>query len=178
MILPCEDNSLRRIAMDRYAQRVGRFDILPRDIENLTSDIINKEIELQRRIESLKRELQSRYDYQTYAAYKAIDKYNDGFIDTFNLSKFLKNNGHYASERELIAIIRRIDTDGDAKISYSEFSDSLKTSFVPESSSSYNRSMSEERNRASLLGSRSSPLRAKSYASPDRGLSASGHAAY
>jgi len=40
----------------------------------------------------------------------------------------LKNNGHYASERELLSIIRRIDTDGDAKLSYSEFSEFLNSS--------------------------------------------------
>ena len=79
-----------------------------------------------------------RYDYSAYAAYRAIDKYNDGVIDTFNLGQFLKVNGHYASERELLAIIRRIDTDGDAKLSYEEFAEFLrpiipKPSFLEES---------------------------------------------
>ena len=64
-----------------------------------------------------------RYDYSNYAIFRAIDRHNDGFVDTYNLGSFLKNNGHFASEKELLAIIRRIDTDGDAKLSYSEFTE-------------------------------------------------------
>ena len=73
----------------------------------------------------MKTELEIRYDYSIHSSFRAIDRYNEGYIDTYNLGQFLKNNGHYASERELIAIIRRIDTDGDAKLSYSEFSEFL-----------------------------------------------------
>ena len=64
----------------------------------------------------------------------------------------MKNNGSYQSERELLSIIRRIDTDGDAKLSYDEFSEFLRISY-PSShfeESLKNRSMSEERNRKSL----------------------------
>ena len=66
----------------------------------------------------MKSELEIRYDYSIYASFRAIDRYNKGLIDAYNLDQFLRNNGHYASERELLAIIRRIDTDGDAKLSY------------------------------------------------------------
>jgi Ca2+-binding EF-hand superfamily protein len=37
------------------------------------------------------------------------------------LATFFKENGHYATEEELLAIIRRIDLDGDAEISKEEF---------------------------------------------------------
>ena len=40
-----------------------------------------------------------------------------------NCGAFLRQNGHYASELELLAIIRRIDTDGDASIVFSEWSE-------------------------------------------------------
>ena len=73
---------------------------------------------MQRRLNILKTELEIRYDYSIYSAFRSIDRYNEGYIDTYNLGTFLRNNGYYASERELIAIIRRVDTDGDAKISY------------------------------------------------------------
>lgn len=55
-------------------------------------------------------------------------------IDTYNLKNFLRNNGHFASDRELLNIIRRIDTDGDAKLSYEEFAEFLRIS-IPSSSS-------------------------------------------
>lgn len=41
MILPCEDNLLRRITLDRVAMRVGRYDNLPRDIEGAFADLLN-----------------------------------------------------------------------------------------------------------------------------------------
>jgi Ca2+-binding EF-hand superfamily protein len=121
IVLPCEDNFLRNVTLDRPSFRVGRFNYLPRDIETYLTDILEKELDLQRRQDSLKRDLELRYDYSTYAIFRAIDRYNDGLIDSYNLGNFLKNNGHFATERELLAIIRRIDTDGDAKLSYSEF---------------------------------------------------------
>lgn len=73
----------------------------------------------------MKRELSYSYDYSAYKAFKAIDRHNDGFVDAFNLGNWLRFNGTYASEREVLAIIRRIDTDGDAKLSFAEFSDAL-----------------------------------------------------
>ena len=42
-------------------------------------------------------------------------------MDTFNTGTFLRQNVHYPTEMDLIAIIRRIDTDGDSIVTYSEF---------------------------------------------------------
>ncbi len=85
MILPCEDNLLRRIATERTSYRCGRYDNLPRDIESALTDIIEKELGLLKKLDMLKRDLQSRYDYTAYAAYRSLDKYNDGHIDTYSL---------------------------------------------------------------------------------------------
>jgi len=38
----------------------------------------------------------------------------------------LRQNGHFASEMELLAIIRRIDTDGDASVDYNEFAEFVR----------------------------------------------------
>ena len=151
MVLPCEDNFLRNLTQERSAFRVGRYDSLPRDIERGLIAIIERELELLRRLEILKVELELRYDYSAFAAFKSIDKYNEGSINTYNLSVFLKNNGHYASEKELLCIIRRIDTDGDAKLSYSEFSDFMRST-EPRSLAEdlKSRSYSAERNARNL----------------------------
>jgi Ca2+-binding EF-hand superfamily protein len=77
-------------------------------------EIIERELALLRKLEILKEDLESRYDYSALASFKTIDRYNEGIINTYNLSTFLKNNGFFATERELLCIIRRIDTDGDA----------------------------------------------------------------
>ena len=79
----------------------------------------------------------------------------------------MRSCGHYATETELLAIIRRIDTDGDAKLSYAEFAEFLRTSNPPsrsivEEAEQAERANSAERYRRKMLsGNRgSSPLRA------------------
>lgn len=180
-MLPCEDNFLRNVTLDRPSFRVGRFDNLPRDIETYLTEILEKEIDLQRKEDSYKRDLELRYDYSNYSIFRAVDRYNDGFIDSYNLGNFLKNTGHFASEKEILAIIRRIDTDGDAKLSYSEFSDFINALGGVSSrsilESSYQaKGYSAERNARRTLGSSSygSPLKTRSVygGSPARASSA------
>jgi hypothetical protein len=72
MVLPCEDNCLRKIALDRHACRVARYENLPLDIERGLAAIIEREIELTRRLDLLKRELEVRHDYTAYSAFKAL----------------------------------------------------------------------------------------------------------
>jgi hypothetical protein len=124
------------------------------------TELIERELDLHRRLEILKGDLEIRYDYSSYSAFRAIDRYNEGHINTFNLGVFLKNNGHYASERELLAIIRRIDTDGDAKLNYSEFSDFIRgTESRPAAVEDLRRTYSAERTAGRNFG-------ASSYGSP------------
>jgi len=42
------------------------------------------------------------------------------------LRNFFKENGYYPLEDEVIALVRRLDVDADAKVSYPEFCDALK----------------------------------------------------
>ena len=126
ILLPCEDNLLRNITLDRPSRRVGRFEFLPRDIEIGITTVIEKEIDLQRKLEALKRELEVQYDYSPFAAFRSVDRYNSGLITSVNLGAFLRQNGHFASEMELLAIIRRVDTDGDASVDYNEFAEFVR----------------------------------------------------
>ena len=161
MILPCTDNLLRNVTLDRPSHRVGRFDTLPRDIELALLEIIENEIALQRRQDVCKRELEVRYDYSPLAAFRAVDKYNDGRINSMNLGSFLRSQGHFASEGELLSIIRRIDTDGDAMLDYPEFTEFLR------STNPAQKQILEEADRAArtTAARQSSPLRP---ASPNR----------
>lgn len=117
---------LRNITLDRPSRRVGRFEFLPRDIELAMTTVIEKEIDLQRKLEALKRELEVQYDYSPFAAFRSVDRYNSGLITSVNLGAFLRQNGHFSSEMELLAIIRRIDTDGDASVDYNEFAEFVR----------------------------------------------------
>jgi len=126
LLLPCDDNCLRQITLDRHACRVARYENLPLDIERGISGVIEREVELLRRLDTLKRELEIRYDFSPYAAFKTIDKCCEGAITTLNLTQFLRGQGYYATEREVVAIIRRMDTSCAASVSYSDFSDFLR----------------------------------------------------
>lgn len=115
-----------------------------------------------RRLDILKRELEIRFDFSSLAAYRSIDRYNDGRINTFNLGTVLRSCGHYASETELLAIVRRMDTDGDAQLSYSEFAEYIRSACPPSRAAMEvsERAASAERYRRCQLDSRaSSPLR-------------------
>ena len=59
-------------------------------------------------------------------AFKAIDDWDYGFIDKKNLKSFLRKHNYVASTAECMAIIRRLDLDADARLSYYEFKDGLK----------------------------------------------------
>lgn len=133
MLLPCEDNTLRNLTIERPSFRIGKYDYLPRDMEHSLAYIIEREIDLQRRLDILKLELERAYDYTPLAAFRSIDRYNVGKIDTINLGTFLRSNQHNPTEIELLAIIRRIDTDGDASLIYSEFAEFLRSSGGPAS---------------------------------------------
>lgn len=64
-------------------------------------------------MERLKDELRQRYDWTSSAAFDAVDVVRENHINHRNLESFLKLNGHYATESELVAIIRRLDIDAD-----------------------------------------------------------------
>jgi Ca2+-binding EF-hand superfamily protein len=75
----------------------------------------------------MKEEIQSRsFDWSIKAAFDAIDMRADGYLscDTFKL--FLKVNGYIATINELDAIVRRIDTNSDYMITFTEFLDFFK----------------------------------------------------
>jgi EF-hand domain pair len=69
----------------------------------------------------------------------------------------LRLNGFYATESELVAIVRRLDLDADQKITYSEFADAVRPQLssvdLGASSTSFSASRHEEEKRPS------SPLR-------------------
>jgi hypothetical protein len=83
------------MAQERRAYRVARYENLPLDIERSITGVIEREIELLRRLDLLKRELEVRYDFTPYACFKTVDRYAEGFINANNLTIFLRSNGLY-----------------------------------------------------------------------------------
>jgi Ca2+-binding EF-hand superfamily protein len=72
-----------------------------------------REIHYHTRSERLRAELRQRYDWSSAAAFSAIDSLRENAINHRNLAAFMKLNGYYPTESEVVAIIRRLDIDAD-----------------------------------------------------------------
>ena len=78
----------------------------------------------------MKRTSENAYDFSFQKAFKAVDDWSYGYIDQSNLKRFLRSMGYLATKQELIAILRRFDMDGDAKINFAEFEVGMKSSLT------------------------------------------------
>ena len=54
-------------------------------------------------------------------AFRVFDKNGDGFIQLEELKAVMKCLGNKLTDKELIDMMRKPDTDGDGQISYDEF---------------------------------------------------------
>ena len=62
------------------------------------SQLIFKEVNLHLKAENIKRSLETSYDFSVRAAFKAVDDWTYGYIDTHNLKRLLRSMGHLASK--------------------------------------------------------------------------------
>jgi hypothetical protein len=73
----------------------------------------------------LKQQLASCYDFDFETFYKQIDDCNLQFIDASAIKRFLIKCRVYPSDDLLIAVIRRLDLDSDARLTRKEFRDGI-----------------------------------------------------
>lgn len=66
-------------------------------------------------------------DYSPATAFRTLDRYSEGIIKQKQLRDFYHMLGSFPSDMDLTAIIRRIDTDGDGCLNFSEFTDFFST---------------------------------------------------
>ncbi len=130
--------------------------------------LFEREINYHVRLEKIKRELSIRYDWSARAAFETIDSLRDYTLNHRNIQTFLRLNGFVATDSEVIAIIRRLDSDGDNRVMLDEFTEALRPaipapvpSYTPAASSTF-----EETKRPSspLRRTATSPLRAEAPA--------------
>ena len=88
--MPCMDRVLRSVTLDRPSGKISRFENLPYDIELCLLEILEKEIDLMRRLDGLKSDLEYRSDYTPLAAFKSLDRHNEGQVQTYTLGNFLR----------------------------------------------------------------------------------------
>lgn len=88
--------------------------------------LLHKELKLAGQLEMMKQDLACSYDFNLESLYHEIDDCNFRFIDTCSLKRFIIKAGLRAPDAILIAIIRRMDLDADARLSKREFMDGVQ----------------------------------------------------
>jgi hypothetical protein len=94
-------------------------------VERALKVLIQKELKLAVQSEMLKQQLACRYDFNIDSLYMEIDDCNLKYICSSSLKRFLVKCQIYPNDELLIALVRRLDLDSDAKLTRSEFSDGI-----------------------------------------------------
>jgi hypothetical protein len=101
-----------------------------------------REIAFNRVTEEMKQQLESNKSFDCSRAYYSIDDWNFGYIDRRNMKIFFKKHGYIASNEDVIAILRRMDLDADARLTKQEFIEGIS----PEEP--YSKAMKRQRSRS------------------------------
>lgn len=137
IILPCDAPVLRAMTMNKINLRRTTALIDP-VVEKELALMLYKEIVFNRQLDKLKMKLHSNKSFDMHEAFLMVDDWNYGYIDQTNLKNFLRKHKHITTEQDLLAIIRRMDMDGDARVNEVEFSNALKMN-APFSKANYRR---------------------------------------
>ena len=108
------------------------FAVLDQELEESLSLLLEMELNYHIQIEKMKRELEQMRGFSTVAAFKIMDIKGFNYLDWESLLLFLKNNAKASRKKEqptkarINAIFRRLDTNADTKLGFSEFADAIK----------------------------------------------------
>jgi len=83
-------------------------------------------------------------------------------LNSRNIQSFLRLNGFYATDSEIVAIIRRLDVDADQRITYDEFIEALRPQLPTLGGADISTSLLEER-KSPLRESHASRLHESTY---------------
>lgn len=91
-----------------------------RKCQQVLKKLLKTELTYIIQIEKLKHKLFNTKTFTTSTCFNFIDKDSIGYLTIGNIEKFLKKHGIWESAY-VEALLRRLDRDGDGKISYTEF---------------------------------------------------------
>ena len=117
LILPCTNQKLCELALTKRGACNS-------DLEFLIAKLIQQEILYHRSLESLRKDLVSKFGFNLLDCFKAINFKGDSSLTRHALSEFLRKF-KIITEQDIDAIFRRLDNDRDSVLSYSEFVDAI-----------------------------------------------------
>ena len=71
--------------------------------------------------ELIRKRLAKRQKFSVHTAFSMLDYDSNGYIVADNIRRFLGESQIFVSDNELRSLMKRYDTNGDGRISYSEF---------------------------------------------------------
>jgi Ca2+-binding EF-hand superfamily protein len=97
------------------------------ETERFFARVLDLAIDNEVKAEAVRQRLSRRPLFNTYDAFKAIDKYNQGFIVLEDLKEILEDNGIFATNKDVDLLVERFKGPDayNGKITYSEFSKEL-----------------------------------------------------
>ncbi len=122
MILPSQ-SVLRAVSVQRPNYPVYKYESLDPGVESALKRLILAEIDGNNKLEVYRISLSTRYDFNVFDAFRAIDQDRLGNVNEENLQQFLRKAGYSYRESADTAelFVRRLDRDMDGKLSYMEF---------------------------------------------------------
>lgn len=76
--------------------------------------------------EEWKQALSRNQEYNLKKLFDEIDTQKTNYLDPYNIKRFLVRCSYLPNDNILIAIIRRMDLDSDAKLNFLEFNEALR----------------------------------------------------
>ena len=120
VFLPAANQGLRDYCLYGYRTPGYYKSPLPIQISSMAVRILEREKNLQRKREEIKRELFKHVDYQKHKAFHELGN-GQMSISMSDLIYYLEQNGFHPRTEELEAILRRCDHDADRYLSFEEF---------------------------------------------------------
>lgn len=121
MVLPCDNLLLRSEASQREPLGLSAEGTLSPQVERLLAQFFEQEVSLHVKLDQLKTDLHGRFDWNIHSVFNVLDQTHEGFLNYRNIQLFLRSQSFFATDEELIAIVRRLDADADQRVSYQEF---------------------------------------------------------
>lgn len=94
-------------------------------IEKTLARLLEAEFRAQIQIENAKKYLSNKFDFNASHCFQALDVFNHNYLNADAIKCFMKRVGSPKTNTEIYAFIRRVDKDNDARLSFSEFYDSI-----------------------------------------------------
>jgi len=104
-----------------YADREDLSLVFTSYTVELLRKVLNKVIENEYHSEKIRQRLSRRPLFDSFEAFEALDKNNNGSISKNEFRELLADHGFYATQKELQGLVSRYDYNEDGKVSYTEF---------------------------------------------------------